>query len=401
MPRRRARGISMSEKPHSTTIVDTTSQQQPKPHRQSSSELQTQRHSSQATSEATVSAPLSHDIGPSTSGTTDSRKGRGSSRPLSIWGTGQKLYVNFNEMMQPIGPNARKLASQLGYIARDNNKVPLTYVTWSDMPEDVLEDIWKDVQDNTNAPLRYKDICLRSVAKSWKARLKSKHYYAYETDEERLKNIPPRIEPKQWSILVQYWSSEKAKVMAEKNKRNREHQGLLHRTGRTSFAELRRELASKGDNTDRMNVFVKSRQNKSGHALDVETVEVISHMQERLSEVPKSEQTQNFRERVFTSVMGHDGHGRVRTFGISPSQVDVFDRPSKSSRPSQEMLDRIREEIRLEIREEVRNQLREEIRIQLRQEMRNELQAAIQTALQAQEPSSGGQVSDATSVHRP
>ncbi|KAK1273579.1 Cytokinin dehydrogenase 5 [Acorus gramineus] len=213
-------------------------------------------------------------------GTSNSEKGRGSTRSLSIWGTGEKLHVNFNEMMQPIGLNATKLTSQLGYIARDSHRVPLTYVSWSDMPEDVLDDIWRDVEDNTNAPAEYKDSCLRSIGKywkDWKGRLKSKYFNAYKTNEERIKNVPPRVESNQWNTLVQYWGSEEAAVLADKNKRNREQQGLLQRTGRTSFAELRRELASKREATDRMSVFVKSRQDKSGRAPDEKTAEVIRY----------------------------------------------------------------------------------------------------------------------------
>ncbi|KAK1313370.1 hypothetical protein QJS10_CPA06g01144 [Acorus calamus] len=178
------------------------------------------------------------------------------------------------------------------------------------MPEDVL----RDVEDNTNAPAEYKDNCLRSVGKywkDWKGCLKSKYFNAYKMNEERIKNVPPRVESNQWNTLVQYWGTEEAAVLADKNKRNREQQGLHHRTGRTSFAELRRELANKGDATDRMSVFVKSRQDTSGRAPDEETAEVISQMEQRLSDVPEPEQTQPIQERVFTSVMGPDGHGRV------------------------------------------------------------------------------------------
>ncbi|KAK1307182.1 hypothetical protein QJS10_CPA10g01189 [Acorus calamus] len=293
MMRKRGRGISMSERLHSTSEPQSRPHSQPSlhlpPHRQSRSERlpQSHRQSSQAASQATVSTPLSNDSGASMCGTSNSKKGRGSARSLSIWGTGEKLHVNFNEM-QPIGLNATKLTSQLGYIARDSHRVPLTYVSWSDMPEDILDDIWRDVEDNTNAPAEYKDNCLRSVGKywkDWKGRLKSKYFNTYKTNEERIKNVPPRVESNQWNTLVQYWGSEEAAVLVDKNKRNREQQGLLHRTGRTSFAELRRELASKGEATDRMSVFVKSRQDKSGRAPDEETAEVIVSVpsqQERL-----------------------------------------------------------------------------------------------------------------------
>ncbi|KAK1268170.1 hypothetical protein QJS04_geneDACA013799 [Acorus gramineus] len=137
MMRKRGHGISMSERLHSTSEPQSRPHSQPSlqlpPHRQSRSERlpQSHRQSSQATSQATVSTPLSNDSGASMCGTSNNRKGRGSARSLSIWGTGEQLHINFNEMMQPIGLNATKLTSQLGYIARDSHRVPLTYVSWS------------------------------------------------------------------------------------------------------------------------------------------------------------------------------------------------------------------------------------------------------------------------------
>ena len=70
------------------------------------------------------------------------RKGRGAARHHSSWGSGQRLEIE----MQPVGPNASKLLSQLGCIVRDGERAPLTYAKWTDMPNHVLEDIWRDVR---------------------------------------------------------------------------------------------------------------------------------------------------------------------------------------------------------------------------------------------------------------
>ncbi|KAK1271868.1 hypothetical protein QJS04_geneDACA024630 [Acorus gramineus] len=128
-----------------------------------------------------------------------------------------------------------------------------------------------------------------------------------------------------------------------------------------------------------MSVFVKSRQDKSGRAPYEEMVEVISQMEHQLSVVLEPEQTQVVQERVFTSVMGPDGHGRVRTFSFGPSPTNIFGRPHISSMPSQEILDRMHDEIHKEIRDEIR----EEVFNQLREEMHSELQTAIVVAVRA------------------
>ena len=74
------------------------------------------------------------------------RKGRGAAHHHSSWGSGQRLEVEMNQFMQPVGPNASKLLSQLGCIVRDGERAPLTYAKWIDMPNHVLEDIWRDVK---------------------------------------------------------------------------------------------------------------------------------------------------------------------------------------------------------------------------------------------------------------
>lgn len=50
-----------------------------------------------------------------------------------------------NELGQPVGPEACKLTSFLGFIARDGNLAPLTYATWIKMPEEYKENMWQKV----------------------------------------------------------------------------------------------------------------------------------------------------------------------------------------------------------------------------------------------------------------
>lgn len=85
-------------------------------------------------------------LGGSTSESTQSKRGRGPATGISTWGTGERFHLTFDEHMQPNGPNANKFKTQLGIIAKNGYHVPLTYTKWIDMPEDVLNYIWKDVQ---------------------------------------------------------------------------------------------------------------------------------------------------------------------------------------------------------------------------------------------------------------
>lgn len=73
-------------------------------------------------------------------------QGRGCARGALEWGTGKILHLEFDSEWKPIGQNASKFNSQLGVIAKNAQKVPLTYLRWSDMPDDILEYIWTEVK---------------------------------------------------------------------------------------------------------------------------------------------------------------------------------------------------------------------------------------------------------------
>ncbi|KAM7520618.1 hypothetical protein LguiB_019580 [Lonicera macranthoides] len=83
------------------------------------------------------------------------------------------------------------------------------------MPQDILDYIWKEVEDNTNAPPEYRENCLKNVGdiwRKWKSQVKTQYYDIWETPEQRLNNKPLRVVQDQWEILVAYWGTEKQQV---------------------------------------------------------------------------------------------------------------------------------------------------------------------------------------------
>ncbi|XP_062008482.1 uncharacterized protein LOC133725289 isoform X1 [Rosa rugosa] len=288
-----------------------------------------QHHVSETSQEEPVTTQL-HDSGQITQ---RAKKGRGAACGMPEWGTGKLIHIEFDANWMPISENGKGFSSQLGILARDGEKVPLTYTSWNAMPDDILDAIWKDVKDNTDVPDEYKQHCLKVVGsrwRDWKCRVKTQWYDKYETDEQRLTFIPSQVVGEQWKILVKYWGLPQIKEMCETNKSSRaQGGGVPHRTGRKSFARLRKEMMENGEKTDRVSMFVKTRAMKTkdddGQPIEIhdeEATAVISQFNEYLEERP-DEQDNTFREEVFTKVMGEDAHGRVRMYGtgVTPSQV--------------------------------------------------------------------------------
>ncbi|KAK9125627.1 hypothetical protein Scep_014473 [Stephania cephalantha] len=163
-----------------------------------------QSHESDKTSEA-----LMHSSDEKEQSITTTKKGRGPARPIRIWGSGNMLKLQFNDFMQPIGKTSIKFSTQLGIMARNGSLVPLTYESWNDVPEENKNAIWREVQDNTDAPLEFREKCLEKVAntwRSWKHTLKV-HYEKHKNDEDIFTRVPDeRVQDEQWPILVRYWN---------------------------------------------------------------------------------------------------------------------------------------------------------------------------------------------------
>src|ERR1700732_727387 len=65
----------------------------------------------------------------------NNKRKRGKTSLKSIWHMrGQKLLVNFNDHMQPIGREAKILADFCGLVARQARFCPFIYQDWRHMP---------------------------------------------------------------------------------------------------------------------------------------------------------------------------------------------------------------------------------------------------------------------------
>jgi hypothetical protein len=74
------------------------------------------------------------------------RKGRSSAKPWSEWNNGVKKIIGWDEDCQPIEPNSAKLATQLGYFARQGSLFPLTLPSWKKVEKRNLNLVWEQVQ---------------------------------------------------------------------------------------------------------------------------------------------------------------------------------------------------------------------------------------------------------------
>ncbi|CAB4279091.1 unnamed protein product [Prunus armeniaca] len=264
----------------------------------------------------------------------------------------------------------------------------VSYPTWNDIPDDILDDIWKDITDNTDAPEAYRFHFLKVVGnrwRDWKCRLKQKWYYKYDTDEQRLAITPPRVVTEQWKTLE----------CSEMNKVNRAQGGAPHRTGRISFAQLRNVMREKGEKTDRLSMFIKTRtkkKNDEDEVFDEDNADIINQFNQCLEEREEDEQDESFREEISTKVMGTYAHGRVRMCGAGVTPSQVFGQKSNSDNNENRMREELEKQCQSKI-DDLQSKLNE-VSSQLSQVMTH---VGFQTT---PEESGSSQIPDASSMHQ-
>lgn len=90
--------------------------------------------------------------------------GRGHSKGIPEWNTGEKVHIMFDSKFQPIGERAAQLKSQLGKMVRDGRRIPLTILDWKAVDLKVKEEIWDEVKVNAFIDkMLYVLLCLLKV----------------------------------------------------------------------------------------------------------------------------------------------------------------------------------------------------------------------------------------------
>ncbi|XP_019251293.1 PREDICTED: uncharacterized protein LOC109230225 [Nicotiana attenuata] len=262
-------------------------------------------------------------------GNSEPRKVRGPTLLKDIWKLPPEKVVDvpFNDRNQVIGEKGRKLASFLGIIARTPELTPLHVDDWRNFDKEEKKKLVDFVRKKFSIPRRGKAYVLNSLGKKWKdykCDLKGEYLPKYKTKDALLKNIPSRISRDQWSGLVSYWLSDKAKRRTQANRNNRANQKMPHTGGSKSIATLMDEQAVNGVEPTRAQIFLLThKQYKDGRPLDVDSANAIEMINERMnnSEISTDQPPRSvaWEGDVYSEVFGNDKSGYTRGLGLGPT----------------------------------------------------------------------------------
>ncbi|CAL5433380.1 unnamed protein product [Camellia sinensis] len=268
----------------------------------------------------------------STGSTHDTTSGHSSRGPTLMHGSdwnpsGGILHIVPNELNQVVD-GYTPLASRLGVLARDGNLMPLTYRTWSHVPKENKERIWREIKVNTDAD----DLLL---------------------------------------------GTRKAQKKSTKNKEIRKKKTLNHITGKKSFSVVRVEETNKKNGVPATPLEVwMAGYTKDNKPSNDKVVEVMTQMKDLGAQSNATD------EEIITQVLGPERPGHVRTYGLGPSSTDVF---GGGYRQSQEQT-RI---IQTQVQEQL-NQYKAQMDMQMKEMMdamlnQQKVQMEMQSTIQAQQ----------------
>ncbi|KAJ1410150.1 putative transposase, Ptta/En/Spm, plant [Sesbania bispinosa] len=227
---------------------------------------------------------------------------------------------------EPIGPNDKVVSEFsyfLGTIARNSDFCPLIYTNFKALLENHKEDIWEYVNDKYIIPGKGEKAVFSRINDAWrsyKSKVKKRHYKRYSTLTERLKNRPGTIPETHFKQLMAYWGNSTIQNISKKNAMNRAKQKYVHRTGPINFARIRAKLREKkndGEEVTQAEMFIETHKSRKGKEVDEQTQFAIEKLEDSINDSSESA------KQAFQSLFGKEKSGKVRCYGrtITPSQL--------------------------------------------------------------------------------
>ncbi|XP_027157821.1 uncharacterized protein LOC113759443 [Coffea eugenioides] len=267
------------------------------------------------------------------------RKTRGPTYMTEIWGKPSSCHrykVRFDKDGEPVGKNKSKFTEFLGTIARNGKYAPLDVTDWREMTNDKKQDMLVLVKEKFRLSPGADFWTLKSIGKkwrNWKSALKAKYYNPNESIESQINNRDQRILKDQWRNLLAYWSLEETKNTSEKNKMSRAKKTMNHKTGKKSYAQIRKKLMKKlGHLPSRVDMFEHCYTDSNGNPGNDDVAATLQALKEKVSQLPPGSNDDVGRNDAFAQVFGEDNNGRVCMYGLGVTPSDKWGNvPSRST----------------------------------------------------------------------
>ncbi|CAL5419372.1 unnamed protein product [Camellia sinensis] len=126
-------------------------------------------------------------------------------------------------------------------------------------------------------------------------------------------------------------------------------------------------MMTDGESTNKMSVFMKTRM-----ITDPDVKLFLDEYDEQLSMIDEPLRTEEVQDKIFHNLVGKDGHGYCKTYGIGVPQSAVY---KKDVSPSQASSSSTVEEITQQVRQTVTEEIEQRLTVEIEQRVTEKLKA--------------------------
>ncbi|CAH9120005.1 unnamed protein product [Cuscuta europaea] len=264
----------------------------------------------------------------------------------------EKIFVQFDESNNPIGPNRPKLISFVGYLGRNN--VDINIANWRRVSKVSKDLIWEDIQIVFEIPdtKSVRKRMLKIANKAWKdfkSKLSTKYVYGKKKNEDPLKKYN-WITEEQWSKFVESRRDPEFRHLSDKGKELQLQNVYKHRLSRGGYYMLEQDLIKKKQQEQELAaisdpsfvctpitriprhiLWKGGRIGKDGQFMTEESREVAEKIDSFEHQASIGEFTECGRNDILSASLEKSEHpGRVRGVGGEATITEYFGRKSRS-----------------------------------------------------------------------
>ncbi|KAL6550617.1 hypothetical protein OROMI_021105 [Orobanche minor] len=280
-------------------------------------------------------------------GTSAKKRTRGPTQKRGVWAQRDgPLQVSCNEYGQPDDEMASAFSNFIGVLMRDGKNAPLGCLSWNKVDKEDKERLWNLLKEYYDIPDASKTWTMQKFGKqlkNWRSRVKKTSYRKGWSLREMKKIKDSRVSDETFETLVEYWSTERAQDISNKNKLARSRRTHNHTTGTKSFARVYKEKKNELQRKPRRSELFKTCYTKKDGTQAGPVKDAIEKMSKKENENSSLSSKIISNDDSFAQVMGRDKNGKFRMLGAGVCPTLVFNDVSNRGANQMQLIKKLQE----------------------------------------------------------
>lgn len=226
----------------------------------------------------------------------------------------KRVVVEWNHRDQPIDDSGWILSRFLGFIARDNTKLPLGYEKWSAIPHHFKDLVWNTIKIKFEVDdARHKNYIFKSLGKKWRDH-RYNLYKVCKKDPNDGFSTHLGGESEEFDKFINYRARPDTETKVTQNAKNCRNLTMRHTLGSTSIARLENAMKVGHDGpVTRVELFQASYTRANGSFVNEKAEKNHEELVIQSQTIPENEAFINVLSKEHPGYVRSRGHGAVKS----------------------------------------------------------------------------------------